>query len=204
LPSSTLVLTGNPGCGKTILASSVVDDLISRFGPESVVYFYCKYQDNDKKTSLSIVKSLLLQLVDSCDLDPDSFQDLEELYGSSVQETARDAGYFQPFWNLLCRISHRATRQIFVVVDALNECEDRDVVLQALMTDSAGMVGYLPKVVILSRPEPDIMELDTAKGNVHICDLRAMTLPLTWCSTFPVALLQFQSYDPCHKNLSKD
>ncbi|KAI9873454.1 MAG: hypothetical protein M1830_000398 [Pleopsidium flavum] len=166
--SFTLIFTGNSGCGKTILASSVVDDLILRFGRESVAYFYCKYQDNDKKISLSIVKSLLLQLVDSCALGQDIFQDLEKLYGSSVQETARDSGYFRPFWNLLCRISQRATRQNFVVVDALDECEDRDVFLQAITTNSAGIVGSVPKVLILSRPEPDIMEVDTTKGNVHI------------------------------------
>jgi hypothetical protein len=60
---SLLWLNGIPGCGKTVLSSSVVDDLQQSAGPiRCVVYFYFDFNDVAKQHVESAVRSLIAQL----------------------------------------------------------------------------------------------------------------------------------------------
>ena len=62
---SLLWICANPGAGKTILSSFLVDHFESkRSDPsrENVFYFFCKNTDADKNTSTAIGRSLLYQL----------------------------------------------------------------------------------------------------------------------------------------------
>jgi hypothetical protein len=56
---------GNPGCGKSVLASSIVDYLkeAEKETKKPVFYFFCKNDNVDKNSSLAILRSLLSQLL---------------------------------------------------------------------------------------------------------------------------------------------
>ncbi|KAF4962386.1 hypothetical protein FSARC_9530 [Fusarium sarcochroum] len=75
----TLFCPGNPGAGKTILASIIINDLISRFGVKQdvgIAYIYCNFQQHSTQSAEDIIKSLLKQLVQGLSSPPDYVRDL--------------------------------------------------------------------------------------------------------------------------------
>ena len=66
--SSFLWIHGDAGLGKTFLASSVIEALSQEATTDQlpqVIYFYCRYSDEQKNTLISVLRSLLLQLFES-------------------------------------------------------------------------------------------------------------------------------------------
>ena len=60
--NSLLWIYAQPGAGKTILSSFIVDEFQSKYESDCVLYFFCKEADSDKNTAVAIVKSLTYQL----------------------------------------------------------------------------------------------------------------------------------------------
>ncbi|KAK0705713.1 hypothetical protein B0H67DRAFT_498262 [Lasiosphaeris hirsuta] len=60
--SPLLWLSGIPGAGKTILASVVVDEA-RQLSNATVIYFYCKYEEDARNTFMSVARSTLAQLL---------------------------------------------------------------------------------------------------------------------------------------------
>ena len=64
--AATLLCTGDPGTGKTILASIAIDDVFERFRTQTDVgigYVYCNYRRKDELISEALLASLARQLV---------------------------------------------------------------------------------------------------------------------------------------------
>jgi ankyrin repeat protein len=60
--STTLYVIGNPGVGKTVLAKFLVDELKkSENSKERIIYFFCKHQDKNHTSAVSILRSLIHQ-----------------------------------------------------------------------------------------------------------------------------------------------
>ncbi|KAI9438395.1 hypothetical protein BJY52DRAFT_558623 [Lactarius psammicola] len=61
---SLLLIYGKPGSGKTILCSSIIQDIVilRDVGLASVVYFYFYFRDLDKQNRRNLLSSLLIQL----------------------------------------------------------------------------------------------------------------------------------------------
>jgi Cdc6-like AAA superfamily ATPase len=59
--------TGNPGCGKTVLASSVIEELVeeedSRDGLNEICYFFFNYNDSQSSTIEAAYRSALAQIL---------------------------------------------------------------------------------------------------------------------------------------------
>ena len=144
-----LWLHGNPGCGKTILASSVIDDLHeSTASPDAVVYFYFDFNDSTMQTLEDMVRSLVNQLSKQSD---DALKELKTLH------TKCDHGQKQPTfpkldatWEKMIDCSGR----VIIVLDGLDESTTRDVLL--------GWIGcYFVRpdrlqCILFSREEQDI------------------------------------------------
>ena len=135
-------------------------------------YFYFDFRDANKQNLDDLVRSLLTQL--SAHSDP-RCDILSCLYGS------HDRGTKQPSDDLLIRclkqmLSISDQRQIYVVIDALDECPD-----------SSGIPSSRERVLLLLK---ELVELNLL--NLHICvtsrpeiDIRDVLVPLTSC---PVSL----------------
>ncbi|KAI9681451.1 MAG: hypothetical protein M1817_002735 [Caeruleum heppii] len=151
-----LWIRGRPGSGKTIISSVIVEELRRVEAPANgwtVAYFHFKHDNKDKKTPLALVKSLLLQLLsDSEDLLPL----LSEIYDQSVYDNASASNLFLPLWNILRRAIFQRTGT-YIVLDAIDECEDFTTLLTALL----GMFEGQPteaeeiaaRIVLISRPD---------------------------------------------------
>lgn len=116
----TLICPGIPGSGKTMLASIVIDHLERELQNETVgvAYIYCSYKS--QQTLANLLGSILKQLVQNQTI---LNKDLENLY-----QKHRDKGTSLSFAELreqLLPLMEPYSR-VFVIVDALDECADKD------------------------------------------------------------------------------
>ncbi|KAI2614967.1 putative multiple ankyrin repeats single kh domain protein [Hypoxylon sp. NC1633] len=114
--NSFLWLHGIPGCGKTILSSTVIEDVRNSY-PDSYLYFYFAFNDSDKQHLENAIRSLIFQLyyqrkeVRKC---------LDLLHSSSCKN-----GTQQPSLESLCTTFQNMVQEageVWIVLDALDEC----------------------------------------------------------------------------------
>ncbi|KAJ7578099.1 hypothetical protein C8J56DRAFT_716149, partial [Mycena floridula] len=109
---------GNPGVGKTILASSIIDHLqrsVMRVNI-GVVYLYCNYAQRTNQTTTELLGSILKQLVHN--------QRAISKQLISLHEASRNT---RPSLSDLQRaLETQVVRysSVYIVVDALDECSD--------------------------------------------------------------------------------
>lgn len=114
---SFLWLHGIPGCGKTVLSSTVIADLEnSEDTKDKVVYFYFNFADKEKQSAQSAICSLVLQLY-QIRLESRKFVDL-------LFKNCRD-GHQQPSLSSLQQVFQdmmQDGQELWIVLDGLDEC----------------------------------------------------------------------------------
>ncbi|KAI9864361.1 MAG: hypothetical protein M1813_003281 [Trichoglossum hirsutum] len=141
---SVLWCYGNPGTGKTVMSSFVVDQLSTQFarGNTCIAYHYCDFQDErQQQTTESILRSLLRQMAERSESLPDEVLEMYNLCKESLRE---------PSVSELV-ISLTAFTQGVILVDALDECRDKDRLISALK-----QLLYSFKILLTSRPFTDV------------------------------------------------
>lgn len=116
-------LYGIPGCGKSILSSTIIKAVFEHCSPNpasSPLYYFFDFQDKDKQQTEKMLRSLIAQISSQCLTSP---QPLEELYAACAN------GNRQPTYRSLLstlRQMMESFRETFLVLDAPDECSDRD------------------------------------------------------------------------------
>ncbi|KAH0548311.1 hypothetical protein GP486_007995, partial [Trichoglossum hirsutum] len=160
-PDSFLWLHGIPGCGKTILSSTVVEDVLhycDRGFNLRAVYFYFDFNDTEKQQYEKMIRSLVTQLSTQCTSMPEA---LELLFSSKIN------GKQQPMASELLVILRHMVRDLsetFIILDALDECKEREDLLSVIGEIAGWKTGKL-HVLVTSRREKDIEE-----GIKHLVD----------------------------------
>ncbi len=149
---SFLWLNGIPGCGKTILSSTVIENLENDAATNTILYFYFTFTDTAKQTLEYALRALTSQLYHS---KPDIQKYLDACFAS------HDNGRKQPSVDTLCRILDEMIRQIgevWIVLDALDECPSKDRRREALLEWVYNAYTRHQNIHLLatSRPEDDI------------------------------------------------
>lgn len=120
--SQTLFCPGIPGAGKTMMAAIVIDHLLNtvQTADVGVAYLYCDYKRQAEHTTPKLLAAVLKQLVQD---RPSIAQPLSGLYDHHQLRRTR----------LLPKETLRALRsvlgnysKVYVVIDALDECPERD------------------------------------------------------------------------------
>ncbi|GKT48796.1 vegetative incompatibility protein HET-E-1 [Colletotrichum spaethianum] len=154
-PKSSLWLHGIPGCGKTVLSSTVIKDLSStKSCSKSLVYFYFDFTDTSKQSLEKALRSLIAQLYHK---SHDVQTHLDSLY-SSCKNASR-----QPSVDLLISTFEAMAQQIsevWIVLDALDECQTRIGPKNESLLHWIESLLNSPQVnahlLVTSRPEHDI------------------------------------------------
>jgi NACHT domain len=153
-PDSFLWLHGIPGCGKTILTSTIIENIVQHchFGHNlAVVYFYFDFNDIEKRRHEKMICSLIVQLsVQSTSTS----RALESLFSSCMN------GERQPTTSALLetlRQMVQAFDEAFVIIDALDECEERQELLEDIEIFAKWKTERL-HILATSRREKDIEE----------------------------------------------
>jgi Cdc6-like AAA superfamily ATPase len=150
---SFMWLYGIPGCGKTILSTSIIEHLRS-FPDLTLLYFYFDFNDVKKQSLEGVVKALISQLYYTC---RDAQKPLDALYSSSNE------GSNQPSCESLCKVFLQMIEQakdVSIVLDALDECSTRKgrptEGLLSWIRDLLNSERISVHLLVTSRPEQDI------------------------------------------------
>ncbi|KFY39482.1 hypothetical protein V494_03965 [Pseudogymnoascus sp. VKM F-4513 (FW-928)] len=149
---SFIWLYGIPGCGKTILSSTVTQDILRYCAGDPgkvVAYFYFTFTDANKQKPELMVRSLISQLSEKCIKMPLA---LEALYSSS------DKGNREPSLDALMDVLQHTLREFpqpYLILDALDECSDQDE-LMGILEQIAGWQVDEMRVLVTSRKELNI------------------------------------------------
>jgi hypothetical protein len=151
---SFLWLHGIPGCGKTILSSTIIKHLVDTHPDKVLLYFYFDFTDAGKQTLDNVIRSLISQLYPK---RKDTQKLLDSLFSSC------DNGRSQPTCKSLCKVFSQMMNQakeIYIVLDALDECHTRKGPI------SEGLLAWIQSLLdleqrnvhllVTSRPEHDI------------------------------------------------
>ncbi|KAI0851851.1 hypothetical protein F5Y00DRAFT_274688 [Daldinia vernicosa] len=145
---SLLWISADPGCGKSVLAKHLVDNVLPTTSTRSTCYFFFKDDFEDQRSLEGAVRCLLHQLF---------LQKPALLTDEIVDKFAHDKQLFSSFsrlWDILTSVSyHNDDGEIICVLDALDECEDTTRLTKALETlykDGAGESSL--KFLLTSRP----------------------------------------------------
>jgi hypothetical protein len=150
--ASQLWLYGIPGCGKTILSSSIIEHLIDHCHDDVqrvTTYFYFDFKDIKKRDAELMLRSLLCQLLQRSLTIP---QGVDALFSSC------EKGQRQPSLLALLKVTRKAMKDfeyVYVVLDALDECTQRSELMDMLKTVAGWRLDNL-HLLMTSRKERDI------------------------------------------------
>ena len=150
-PDSFLWLQGFAGCGKTILCSTVINDMkeyTESHAQAALAFYYFDFTNDVKTKTLSCLRSILLQLAERT-ADTTSLQALHRVYAMG---TPPNQEFLEVLKSMLCTHS-----RAYIVVDALDECTDQEE-LFALLNSIRDWNLECLSILVTSGDEPDIRE----------------------------------------------
>ena len=152
-PHAVYWLHGILGCGKTVLASTVVDDLLEscQISHHTLAYYYFSFdvQVVGRQDCANMLRSLLRQLSNQ---NQDCLQMLEAAY------LAHGNGQKQPSLEELSTLLQsmiQASGTTFIVLDALDECNSRGELLRLIGTIGAWDQADV-HILLTSRSETEV------------------------------------------------
>ncbi|KAG8849703.1 hypothetical protein FRB91_009667 [Serendipita sp. 411] len=160
-------LNGIPGAGKTVLSSTVIENLIlhckTRTG-DRVAYYYFDFSDHGKQTTSGCLQSLIRQLCEQSDTIPVAVKELHADCKSTTPSLSQ-------LTSTLIGIMNYGPKY-FIAIDALDECKEeeeeheRESFFEALQEIISSTTGRY-SVFIASRPEIDISRNLTELGALN-------------------------------------
>lgn len=149
---SLLWLHGSPGCGKTILSTASLQQILQTKEIDSsiaVSYFYFDFNDAEKQSAQKAIRSLLFQFALQLG---NLAQQLERLYHKC------DDGQRQPTddaIHLLFKESMARPGDKYIVLDAMDECTEREGLL-TFIGELLAPTSQNLRILATSRREKDI------------------------------------------------
>lgn len=122
----TLWIRGIPGCGKTILISTIIKDLEEGDTCQKPLYFYFDFSDVGKQTFDHMARSLILQFSHINVAAKAELQTLHEQHRNGTQEPSMHA--LEKTLGKMISASPRTP----IILDALDECTTREPLLKWL------------------------------------------------------------------------
>ena len=153
-----LWLYGIPGAGKTVLASSIIQQALAKTSRQvALAFFYCDYKDTATQQPANILGSLARQISLQ---DEQSFDRLKAFYERHLSDSRGSIAY-DP--QNLCQLIVEMASYFdctMIVVDALDECgTNTNSVVHLLTSLNAPAESNTVKTLFLSREEIDVREL---------------------------------------------
>lgn len=119
--NSFLWLHGKAGCGKTVLASTVITEIIRQCNfsnGSSLAYFFFDFNDPKKQQSSGMIRSIITQLYSQ---SYDAVVEVESLF-SQCQDGKQPANLATLMITLQATV--RKSEHTYIILDALDECSE--------------------------------------------------------------------------------
>lgn len=153
--SQLLFVTAEAGGGKSTTIRTLVDGLEALHEPPLVAYFFFKDDDNRSCSYDEALSTLTYQLlVQDRDLVKHAAR-AHQQYGDALRHQTKE------MWKIILQIASEATRDVFCVLDAVDECatSDRQQLVVDLVEifhdDNQALLTSRLKFVVTSRPYED-------------------------------------------------
>ncbi|XTI92171.1 hypothetical protein V2W45_1421691 [Cenococcum geophilum] len=129
--ATMFLLKGTSGTGKTTLMSQAIERLrsVSKTRQDSVIYFYCSFDDPATQNPVNILASLVVQFSKQA---PHLLEDFMPEYFKAKQHSAPAQLSVKQLEEIFIRHTKRLPR-VFVCVDAVNECQDAATIVDLLL-----------------------------------------------------------------------
>lgn len=146
-----LWLYGIPGCGKTILCSAILQEVLEdcRDGAGRVACFFFDFNDKSKQNPGRMLRSLIWQFSWQSDPIPASLGNLFSSCQNGQQQPSADA------LQESLRFIIQKLPQAYIVLDALDECAQCAELMEMLQIIAGWELQNL-HLLVTSRREPDI------------------------------------------------
>lgn len=159
---SLLWIKGGAGKGKTMMAIGLIEEL-SKQRENTVAYFFCQNANRELNTLESIIKGLILGLVNQ---HTELKASLRRRWDTKRERFTEDCTSWRNLWNILlemlgnqCKLSN-----VYLVVDALDECPDGGMAEFLRLIVRNGLDQSSLKWLLTSRPL-DIAERELLTGH---------------------------------------
>lgn len=133
----TLLCQGNPGAGKTILTSAVIEHLQQRHNAGdvkvSLAFIYFDFIRKESQRTIDILASLVKQLAREKVRLPAAIEELQKKY-RNIPASSRSDKDIKDFSEALGHLIPDKSTKTFIIVDALDECQDGDTFLEIILT----------------------------------------------------------------------
>ena len=165
---SPIWLYGIPGCGKSVLASGIIHDLLQldeqRVGKIVVIYFFFNFSDEEKQKPHMMLRSLVNQLLQYCFIAPVAIDEAFSSYQGRRKELPEEL-----LMKMLLQLANEFST-IYIVLDALDECTDQETLLEKILPQIIGWQLRHVYLIMTSRKEQNIEDflLDLVKRNYVI------------------------------------
>ncbi|KAM0796420.1 ankyrin repeat-containing domain protein [Usnea florida] len=149
---------GIPGAGKTVLASSAIQEALQRTSPDiAVAFFYCDYKNVATQDPTKIFGSLACQLALQ---DEQSCVKLQTFYAKHNPPDRPSIGFeHDELRDLLVEMASNFN-DVMIIVDALDECGTQNKKVTKLLSslNGSGKIGNF-KTLFFSRDEQEIRDV---------------------------------------------
>lgn len=151
--SQVLWIYGDPGKGKTMLAFSLVKELSERIRVEgsspniALACFFCDNKDNRRKSAISILRSLIYQLLRQ---RPDLCSYLRSEYERQKERLFASPNALQSLWRIFKNVTAYSNfKRIYIVIDGLDECDEQSTedllkLLEPFLESGPDTGNYMP------------------------------------------------------------
>ncbi len=152
------------GCGKSVLCSSIIEDMVARCRPctlQAVAYYYFDFNDDGKRDVNSLLRVLLKQLLAKC---PANAKCLEVLFTRKKEGT-------QPDTDALLQILREfidSFEETYIIIDALDESSECEELMKTL-EEIIGWESTRLHILATSRQLPEIEETVKAYATDSVC-----------------------------------
>jgi hypothetical protein len=155
--SGLLWISADPGCGKSVLSKSLVDEDLKNTDTRTTCYFFFKDDNDAQKDIATALSALLHQLIQR---KPKLIQHAMSSFAANGDKLSQS---FHTLWDILTNtVADPEAGEVFCILDALDECAEagRYQIINALgifyQHASSRKNASQLKMCITSRPYPDI------------------------------------------------
>ncbi|KAJ4383783.1 hypothetical protein N0V86_000626 [Didymella sp. IMI 355093] len=150
---SLLWIKGGAGKGKTMMSIGLIEQLEQPLRPDEqppvMTYFFCQNTNYELNTIEGIIKGLILCLVKQ---RKELCEPLRHQWDNDNRRFREDLTSWRALWSIFLEMLDRCKSQrIYVVIDALDECQDNDMAAFLQLVVRTGLNSKV-KWLLTSRP----------------------------------------------------
>lgn len=153
--SEVLFISGKSGCGKSVLASFIIEMLQKQ--EKQTTFFYFSNLESSQQTVDGLVRCLLHDVLTST-----ADEEMRNTIQSRIlngQPTTFD------LWETFKEITTTSKTSIYLIIDGIDECQDS---ISGLFTQLLTTINTSPSLKMLVLGRPHVFEEHTSTQRIHI------------------------------------